>query len=659
MRNQQKDMNSNIISLLEDSKIPNQYGDVSRRNWFTNITISRNPDTVFIFGGNVGHIQNPALGGGGQAAATAGRQNVLPIITTGNYTDSTQVQIYHQKIKNILEEYVQNGGKVVFPTKLATQVDVDLLNREGCNVNIGDEIVNVGTGLAAGNYITGTRAFAQKLFHDMKKVRALSLGSKHNAPINTRLYESIKNQSLKFDWQRGEQHHDNICTSISGQNLHNSFSHLGSNFHVLNQPYGVHRSGISVTQLDKSELEQAKVYCPDNIKNIVSGRFQKNAPLLNIKTLEDQAMFGGVVYYTPNVRSYLRSKSGNDRINIASVAGMNFKGIYDRNYATRTKEHYDALFTNLLNVANLNARDGVAHLILPPVGLGVFVTNDIKDHVKTIWLRSLNNAIQNYSGKNKIVIHGTGIPTPTTTDKIQFFDATGADMQDYAINLQQSKVHGSVIITNAANQNWMFKANNSDAKPGMCYNVEKRWGTTDEYLGKSTTMPEYSVQAFIDNHYNPVVSISKQPIITTPQHRLHTTNTIDIQKTFKKLLQKNSFHKLTTSQIIKVFKNAEKWGSYTGYLKKYSYKRMKELFSNARLNDMRRKEFTHEARQIRNERSTPEQRAFSVAFSKIKDDNGNNLSTSSFFQNFEGNSKQEKTDNMIKFVKSAVQNLRR
>ncbi len=169
MRNQQKDMNSNIISLLESSKILNQYGDVSQRNWFTNATISRNPDTVFIFGGNVGHIKNRALGGGGQAAATAKQQNVLPIITTGNYTDSTQVQKYHQKIKNILQEYVQNGGKVVFPIKLATQADVDLLNREGYNVNIGDEVVNVGTGLAAGNYITGTRAFAQHLFEELKK----------------------------------------------------------------------------------------------------------------------------------------------------------------------------------------------------------------------------------------------------------------------------------------------------------------------------------------------------------------------------------------------------------------------------------------------------------------------------------------------------------
>ena len=86
---------------------------------------------------------------------------------------------------------------------------------------------------------------------------------------------------------------------------------------------------------------------------------------------------------------------------------------------------------------------------------------------------------------------------------------------------------------------------------------------------------------------------------------------------------------------------------------------MKELFSNAKLKGMHRKEFTHEVRQIRNEYSTPEQRAFSVAFSKIKDNNGNNLSTSSFFQNFEGNTKQEKTHNMIKFIKNAVQNLRR
>ena len=176
-------MNSNIISLPEDGKIPNQYGDVSQRNWFTNATISQSLDTVFIFGGNVGHIQNRALGGGGQAAATAKQQNVLPIITTGNYTDSTQVQKYHQKIKNILQEYVQNGGKVVFPTKLATQADVDLLNREDCNVNIGDEIVNVGTGLAAGNYIAGTRAFAQHLFKELKKIPVQSVG-KYGSCIN-------------------------------------------------------------------------------------------------------------------------------------------------------------------------------------------------------------------------------------------------------------------------------------------------------------------------------------------------------------------------------------------------------------------------------------------------------------------------------------------
>jgi hypothetical protein len=168
--------NDNIISLVEDGEQIQQYA--GQRNYYTQQTIkNNNQDTIFVFGANDRHIKNRSLGGSGQASATKDQKNVFPIVTTNYGNISNEKLTKHQEgTRAIAEQFVENGGKVVFPMKYATEGDVTLLKSEGYEKNIetGDLVVNVGTGIAGQNYIEGSRKFAQELYNDLRKTKKIT-----------------------------------------------------------------------------------------------------------------------------------------------------------------------------------------------------------------------------------------------------------------------------------------------------------------------------------------------------------------------------------------------------------------------------------------------------------------------------------------------------
>ncbi len=181
--------NPQIIELIEGSETLQGYGE-GKKNYYSQKTIkAKQQDTIFVFGANEGHTKNRALGGGGQAAATFGNKNVLPIVTTiysrNPQQEYSEINSYHQNIRKIAIEFVRRGGVIVFPMKRAEKEDVTLLESEGKDIKIkeGDLIVNVGTGIAGSNdskgsreiagpnYFKGSRKFAQELYQELKQIK--------------------------------------------------------------------------------------------------------------------------------------------------------------------------------------------------------------------------------------------------------------------------------------------------------------------------------------------------------------------------------------------------------------------------------------------------------------------------------------------------------
>jgi hypothetical protein len=120
-------------NLNNKKELKGTYGRLTNNGklWFDKYTIEANADdTVFVFGANQGHYKDRTLRGLGQAEQTFGMKNTFPINTMSE-NDSLEWQ-YMKRAKNILIEFLQAGGKVVFP-----------VNKDGSTV---------GTGIAANGY---------------------------------------------------------------------------------------------------------------------------------------------------------------------------------------------------------------------------------------------------------------------------------------------------------------------------------------------------------------------------------------------------------------------------------------------------------------------------------------------------------------------------
>ena len=142
--------NDSIVELIESKNLEDKhpvYGiemtafgsDGTFTNRYSyNLIQRKNNDSIFVFGANEGHMIDRSVTGGGQANATGGNYNVVPIIST-DYTDDRKsdeqkfvvskyncntleqrkklFNVYHNEIKKIVTEFIKLGGKIVFPIK--------------------------------------------------------------------------------------------------------------------------------------------------------------------------------------------------------------------------------------------------------------------------------------------------------------------------------------------------------------------------------------------------------------------------------------------------------------------------------------------------------------------------------------------------------------
>ena len=123
---------SNIL-LIEGGRQEVVYANQS--NYYTSKTIVDNQhDTIFVLGANESHVYGRNTGGAGQAKATAGNFNILPIVTTQYNKQIPDADIlrsggYHERIAEIAKTFIRNGGKIAWPLRSATREDAELL---GC-----------------------------------------------------------------------------------------------------------------------------------------------------------------------------------------------------------------------------------------------------------------------------------------------------------------------------------------------------------------------------------------------------------------------------------------------------------------------------------------------------------------------------------------------
>ncbi|OED34983.1 hypothetical protein AB834_05535 [PVC group bacterium (ex Bugula neritina AB1)] len=189
---------SKIVELIEGQAVfHTKYATSS--NYYSTATIKANPDAVFIFGANESHILDRKGGGAGQAAHTAGHKNVFPILTLKldrEGINDLNIKTHQISTKVILKKFVKSGGTVVLPIKVANDDDVNLLKEEGYNkdINKGDLIVNVGTGIASqlSGYIKGSRRYAQDLYDELREI--VTQGSINEDPSFMQVYQRRMSQ---------------------------------------------------------------------------------------------------------------------------------------------------------------------------------------------------------------------------------------------------------------------------------------------------------------------------------------------------------------------------------------------------------------------------------------------------------------------------------
>lgn len=120
----------------------------NKQLFFHSDCIGQQKDTVFCFGANNGHMKNRGLGGLNQAAATKGHKNVFPILTTfhkqANKHLNTQDNIkkYMLISQGILEEYVANGGEIIFPGSVHFNDKNTDKEEASIRISIGNGIAN-------------------------------------------------------------------------------------------------------------------------------------------------------------------------------------------------------------------------------------------------------------------------------------------------------------------------------------------------------------------------------------------------------------------------------------------------------------------------------------------------------------------------------------
>ena len=140
-----------LIKLIKDKR--NDYVEKYSEkadNYYSIKTIEDNEYDLFVFGANDKHMINRSIGGDGQADATYGKSNVVPIVNTNfsgiNVDDIVNFNI---EVGGIVEEFYLTGGTIIFP----------VIKIENPGGQSSEEVVNIGTGIAS---ITSLGEWSQK-----------------------------------------------------------------------------------------------------------------------------------------------------------------------------------------------------------------------------------------------------------------------------------------------------------------------------------------------------------------------------------------------------------------------------------------------------------------------------------------------------------------